>query len=81
MLSDPTVLSIAKAHGVNAAQVALRWTVQQGVVAVSSSDKPSHLEGDLAIFGFELSDDEMAALSKVHAASGGGEVPPAPARA
>ena len=34
---------------------------------VTSSDKESHDEGDLAIFDFELTDAEMARLAAVHA--------------
>ena len=48
-----------------AAQVALRWVTQQGIVAVTSSDNPSHVAGDLASFDLTLPDSEMAALAKV----------------
>lgn len=65
MLSDPTVNAVAKAHNATAAAVALRWVTQQGVVAVTSSDKVSHIEGDLASFNVELSDEEVAQLAKV----------------
>ena len=46
-------------------QVALRWVTQQGVVAVTASTKASHLRGDLGIFDFTLTDDEMASLTKI----------------
>lgn len=54
---------VAAAHNVSTAQVALRWVVQQGVVAVTASDKASYDQSDLAIFGFELTEAEMEALS------------------
>ena len=38
---------------------------QQGIVAVTSSDNPSHVAGDLASFDLTLTDSEMAALAKV----------------
>lgn len=67
VLSDPTVKAVAAAHNRSAAQVALKWVVQQGVVAVTSSDKQDHVAGDLAIFDgeFELTSEEMTQLSKV----------------
>lgn len=67
VLNDPTVKAVASAHNSSAAQVALRWVTQQGVVAVTKSDKVSHLEGDLAIFepGMVLTAEEMQRLSKV----------------
>ena len=65
VLSDPTVNSVAAAHNSTAAAVALRWVTQQGIVAVTSSDNPSHVAGDLASFDLTLTDAEMAALAKV----------------
>eukprot|EP00929_Paragymnodinium_shiwhaense_P054588 TRINITY_DN27367_c0_g1_i1.p1 TRINITY_DN27367_c0_g1~~TRINITY_DN27367_c0_g1_i1.p1 ORF type:complete len:317 (-),score=50.94 TRINITY_DN27367_c0_g1_i1:63-1013(-) len=65
VLGNPTVKAIAQRHNKSTAQTALRWITQQGVVVVTASDKVSHLETDLQIFDFTLSDDEMAALRKV----------------
>lgn len=76
VLKDPNVLAVAATHNVSAAQVALRWVTQQQIVVVTSSDKVSHDEGDLAIFDFELSSAEMARLTAVHASSGRGEPGP-----
>ena len=65
MLSDPTVNAVAKAHNVSAAQVALRWVTQQGVVAVTSSDSDAHIAGDLQSFDFNLTASQIAALAEV----------------
>lgn len=65
VLNDPTVRAVAAAHNTSAAAVALRWVTQQGIVAVTSSDKPSHVAGDLASFSFNLTDAEMAQLANV----------------
>ena len=65
VLNDPTVKSIGAAHNKSAAQVALRWVVQQGVVAVTSSDNAEYIAEDLDIFDFALSSAEMDALSKI----------------
>ena len=63
MFKDPTVAKVAKAHGVSAAAVALRWVTQQGVVAVTSDSDPEYATEDLSIFDFELTAAEMAELA------------------
>lgn len=65
VLSDPTVKAVAAAHNTSAAAVALRFVTQQGIIAVTSSDKASHIEGDLASFALTLSTEEMAKLAAV----------------
>jgi diketogulonate reductase-like aldo/keto reductase len=63
VLGDADVLAIAAAHGVSAAQVALRWVVQQGVPFVTAATNATYMAEDLDLFGFALSDDEMRTLS------------------
>jgi len=65
VLSDPTVNAVAAAHNTTAAAVAMRWVTQQGVVAVTSSDKASHIQGDLDSFGLDLTAEEMDSLAAV----------------
>jgi len=65
VLSNPTVIAIGEAHNKSSAQVALRWLTQQQIVPVTASSTPSHLSGDLQIFDFTLTKDEMAALTKI----------------
>lgn len=62
ILSGNLTTSIAKAHGKSTAQVALRWLLQHGASVATKSDNPKHLEEDLAIFDWELTDDEMKSL-------------------
>ena len=60
------VVAIAEAHGKTAAQVVLRWGVQRGTsVVVKSSHKKRTIE-NLGIFDFELSVDEMQAISALN---------------
>ena len=65
VLDDPTVRAIAKRHNATAAQVALRWVTQQGVIAVTRSAEIEHVREDLAIFDLTLSGDEMARLAAI----------------
>jgi len=54
---------IGESHDKTAAQVALRWLIQQdGVIAIPKTANPERAESNLEIFDFELSDDEMAQI-------------------
>ena len=57
------VTGIARAHAVTPAQVVLRWAVQQGIAVIPRSAHPERQRANLQIFGFSLSDPEMAALA------------------
>jgi diketogulonate reductase-like aldo/keto reductase len=48
---------------VSAAQVAVRWIVQQGVIAIPKSSHVERAATNLDVFGFELTIEEMARLS------------------
>lgn len=63
ILEHPLVLDIAASHGRSPAQVVLRWHVQLGVIAIPKSGRPSRIRGNLEVFDFELSAQEMARLT------------------
>lgn len=62
MLADPVVTAIATRLGRTTAQVLLRWQVQQGFVTCPKSSDPLRQRQNLDVFGFELSQTDMAAL-------------------
>ncbi len=62
--NDATLEEIGKTHDKTPAQVALRWLVQQEkVCAIPKAQSREHQEGNLDIFDFELSEDEMERVS------------------
>lgn len=63
---------IGKAYGKTAAQVSLRWLVQQGVVVIPRTSKVERLEENFDLFDFELSDAEMQEIAGL--ARGGGRI-------
>ena len=63
LLGDETIRSIAEAHGVSSAQVILRWDLQRGIVVIPGSSNPEHIRENLDLFGFELTDEEMAKIT------------------
>ncbi|MCM1368168.1 MAG: cyclophilin-like fold protein [Roseburia sp.] len=63
LLSDQTIVGIANAHNVSAAQVILRWHLQRGVVAIPGSSNPAHILENISVFDFELTASEMNAIA------------------
>jgi 2,5-diketo-D-gluconate reductase A len=63
LLSHPAVLEIAKTHGRSPGQVVLRWETQQDVVPIPKSADRGRLADNLAVFDFDLSTEELAALT------------------
>lgn len=62
--SNSDVLAkIGKVHGKTAAQVSLRWLVQQGIAVIPRTSKSDRLRENLAIFDFELSAAEMKQIA------------------
>src|ERR1700744_1483913 len=61
-LRDRTITEIAGHHGVEPAQVVLRWHLQHGIVVIPKSTHRDRIEANFALSGFALDDDEMARL-------------------
>ena len=66
VLDEPIVKSIADIHGKTAAQVALRWAVQRGTVAIPKTQSAAHLKENLAIYDFVLSDHEIQEIDALN---------------
>lgn len=63
VFNDPTVKAIGKAHGVSAAQVALRWLVQQNITVVTAANNLEYIKEDIDLFSFSLTATEMQTLA------------------
>lgn len=55
----PDLVEIGNKYNKTAPQVILRWLYQRDIVPIVRSGDPSHQKDNLAIFDFELTDDEM----------------------
>jgi len=62
---DELLGHIGKAYGKSAAQVCLRFLVQQNIVVIPRTSKVERLEENIALFDFELSELEMQAVRKL----------------
>ena len=67
---EPPVAQAAQAHDVTPAQVTLRWQVQLGNVPLPKSATPERQRTNLDIFGFELTEQEMDAITALGQGNG-----------
>ena len=68
--NDETLARIGQAHGKSAAQVCLRWLVQQNVSVIPRTSRIERLSENIDIFDFELSDEEMRQIFQMGSAKG-----------
>jgi 2,5-diketo-D-gluconate reductase B len=67
-LMHPVINAIAERLGEPASAVVLRWIIQQGVIPVPMTSKRANAEANLRALSITLSDEDMAAISKLTAA-------------
>ena len=66
VVDDPTIVSIAKAVGKTPAQVVLRWHIERGDIVFPKSVTPARIKENIDIFGFELSGEEVEAITALN---------------
>ncbi|HEY0259098.1 MAG TPA: aldo/keto reductase [Lacisediminihabitans sp.] len=62
VMDDPTLRSIAEDHGKTAAQIMLRWHLQEGRSAIPKSTNPQRIAENFDVFDFELGADELVRI-------------------
>lgn len=65
IFAHPVLSEIGAKYGKSAAQVALRWNTQRGVVIIPKSTHRARMEENLYIWDFELSEEDMEAVGKL----------------
>ena len=63
LLAEPALTGPAAKYGKTAAQVVLRWHLQEGNVTFPKTLSPQHMADNLDIFDFTLTEEEMAAVN------------------
>jgi predicted nucleic acid-binding protein len=63
LFTDPVLSEIGKAHAESAAQVALRRLIQCDIVIIPKSVRPERMAQNIAVFDFQLTDDEMTRIA------------------
>ena len=65
IFTHPVLSAIGQKYGKSAAQVALRWNVQRGVVVIPKSVHKDRMEQNMDIWDFALTDEDMAEIAKL----------------
>lgn len=65
IFTHPVLSAIGQQYGKSAAQVALRWNAQRGVVVIPKSVHKDRMEQNMNIWDFTLSDEDMAEIAKL----------------
>ncbi len=62
LLENETIVSIAKKYNKNTGQIILRWIYQEGVISLPKSTNSTRMKGNIDIFDFELTNEEMTSI-------------------
>jgi 2,5-diketo-D-gluconate reductase A len=63
LLDEPTLAELGEKYGKTPAQVVLRWHLQLGNIVFPKSMRPERIRENIAVFDFELSNDDMDVVS------------------
>ena len=70
MLSDPVIVRLAEKYGKNAGQIVLRFEVQEDIIALPKSTNPARVAGNIDIFDFALTEEEMEEIRALDTGKG-----------
>ena len=59
LLEEPLFAELGKKYGKSAAQIILRWHMQDGNIVIPGSKNPEHIKANFDLFDFALTDEEM----------------------
>jgi 2,5-diketo-D-gluconate reductase A len=71
LIDDPAIGAIAKKHGKSAAQVMIRWHLDQGLIVIPKSVTPARVRENIAVFDFALDDADRRTLAQLDAPDDG----------
>ncbi len=63
VLDEAVINEMARRHGKTPAQILLRWGIQRGTAVIPKTANPKRLRENIALFDFELSDEEMETVN------------------
>ena len=65
LLENPVIVALAKKYEKNPGQIILRFEVQDGLIVLPKSTNPARIAGNIDIFDFELTEEEMEQMRKL----------------
>ena len=66
LLSEPLFAELGKKYGKSAAQMILRWHIQDGNIVIPGSKNPDHIRDNFDLFDFALTEEEMARIAALN---------------
>ena len=66
ILQEPMLEAMAIKHGKSVAQIVLRWHIQRGVAVIPKSNSKERIVENMNVFNFELSAEEVAAITALN---------------
>ena len=66
LLNEPLFAELGEKYGKSAAQIILRWHMQDGNIVIPGSKNPDHIKANFDLFDFALTGDEMARIAALN---------------
>lgn len=66
LLQEPIFGELGQKYGKSAAQIILRWHIQDGSIVIPGSKNPVHIQSNFDLFDFALTDEEMAKIKALN---------------
>ena len=66
LLEEPLFAEFGKKYGKSAAQIILRWHMQDGNIVIPGSKNPEHIKANFDLFDFALTDEEMNKIAAMN---------------
>jgi len=63
LFGEPVLTELAEKYNKTVAQIILRWETQLGIIPVPKASSPAHIVENISIFDFEMTPDELEAIS------------------
>ncbi len=64
VLASPKITAIAKAHRKTTSQIVFKFAQQVGMLPLTGTSDPAHMQQDLALGGFELDAEELGTIDR-----------------
>lgn len=65
-INDETISEIAKKYNKSNAQIMIRWGLQQDLIMLPKSTNKSHVESNIQVFDFEISEEDMEKIDSLN---------------
>ena len=70
LLENEYLVSLANKYNKNVGQIILRWHYQEGIISLPKSTNDERIKGNIDIFDFELTDEEMKNIQAMDTGKG-----------